>query len=306
MRWRRLMAASACCLCGFPIALRSQFTDPRQYDNSPVGVNEFELAYAHARSNATVDQSQQVVGAKLQLNLGTVTYTRYVGLLGRMAWVQASLPIAALSGEVNGTTIHGSVAGTGDSEYQAAVLLKGGPALSVAEFAKFNPTSTVGVSLTIAAPTGSYDANRVLNLGADRWSFKPEFAYSLPFGTGQRWELNAYANVYFYTDNTSYKGVEVLSQRGLGGLEGHISYSFNDNIWLALDTRYSFRGETVVDGVNQNDSQQNFILGTQLNINLNARNSVTVGVAGVLVHVNGPSETGVTVRYDYSWGGGLK
>jgi hypothetical protein len=203
------MAASACCLCGFPMALRSQFTDPRQYDNSPVGINELELAYAHVRSNATVDQSQQIVGAKLQLNLGTITYTRYVGSLGRMAWVQASVPIAVLSGEVTGTTIHGSVAGAGDSAYQAAVLLKGGPALSVAEFAKFNPTSTVGVSLTMTAPTGLYDSNKVLKLGADRWSFKPEFAYSLPFGAGQRWELNAYANVHFYTDNTAYKGVQV-------------------------------------------------------------------------------------------------
>lgn len=47
------------------------------------------------------------------------------------------------------------------------------------------------------------------------------------------------------------------------GLEGRISYSFTNSLWASLDTRYCFRGSTSVDGVNQNDAQQNFILGSE-------------------------------------------
>ena len=30
----------------------AQFTDPRTYDNSPVGINQLELSYAYAHANA--------------------------------------------------------------------------------------------------------------------------------------------------------------------------------------------------------------------------------------------------------------
>jgi hypothetical protein len=72
----------------------------------------------------------------------------------------------------------------------------------------------------------------------------------------------------------SYHRKEILRQQPLPGVEGHISYSFNNSIWASLDTRYSFRGTTIVDGVPQNNAQQNFILGSELNISFNPRNSL--------------------------------
>ena len=98
-----------------------------------------------------------------------------------MAWVAPSIPIAGLNGSISGTPVKGSVVGAGDSSLEMALLLKGGPALSVPEFENYQPTTTIGVSLGITTPTGLYDSNKVLNLGSDRWSFKPEFAVSWPF-----------------------------------------------------------------------------------------------------------------------------
>jgi len=105
------------------------------------------------------------------------------------------------------------------------MLLKGGPALSVAQFEDYKPTTSLGLSLTITGPTGLYHPDNILNLGSDRWSFKPEIALSHPFGPAQRSEIDAYANVYFYTGNTSYHGTEILRQQPLPGVEGHISHS---------------------------------------------------------------------------------
>jgi len=189
----------------------------------------------------------------------------------------------------------------GDSSYSLAMLLKGGPALSVAQFEHYEPTTTLGASLTITAPTGLYNPNKILNLGSDRWSFKPEIALSHPFGPEQKWVFDCYGSVYFYTDNTTYHGKELLRQEPLPGVEGHISYSFNGSIWASLDTRYSFRGTTIVDGVPQNNAQQNFILGTEVNVSLNARNSLVFEFAKAPVHNNGQALTGFSVRYDYTW-----
>jgi hypothetical protein len=279
----------------------SQFNDARAYENTPVATNQLELGYTYVHSNTSLDTSLVVTGAKLNVNQGIVDYTRYFGFFHRLMWVEAGLPVAGLSGSISGTNIQGSTTGAGDSSYSVAMLLKGGPALSVQQFEHYQPATTLGLSLTMTAPTGSYQSNKILNLGADRWSFKPELAWSHPFGHEQKWQFDAYGNVSFYTDNTSYHGKEILGQGPLPGIEGHLSYSFNDNIWASLDTRYSFRGTTTLDGVSQDNAQQNFVLGTEMNISLNPQNTLILEFAKALVHNNGPALVGFSVRYDYTW-----
>ena len=286
--------------------LYGQFTDPRYYDNTPVGVNQIELDYSYSRANASIDTSLIVAGAELHLNQGTVRYTRYFSLVHRTAWVQALVPISGLDGSVSGTDISRSITGAGDSSYELTMLLKGGPALGVAQFASYRPTTSVGVSITITAPTGLYNADKVLNLGSDRWSFKPEIGISHPFGPKQKWVADGYANVSFFTDNTSYEGAEILRQQALPGLEGHVSYGFSSNLWIAFDTRYSFRGDTYVNGVDQRNGQQNLVLGSEMNVALSPRNTLVVVFAKNVVHQNGPAYTGFSVKYVYSWGKGYK
>ena len=253
-----------CCLAvavlHLPGQAGAQFTDAHAYDNTPVRTNQIELSYANVHANSSIDTSLIITGAKLNLNQGMISYTRYFGLFNRTMWVEAGIPIAGLSGSVSGTRIQGSINGAGDSSYQAAMLVKGGPALTVEQFENYKPTTTLGVSFTLTAPSGQYNANKVLNLGSDRWLFKPEIALSQPFGPEQKWLVDAYANAYFYTDNTSYHGREILHEQPLPGFEGELSYSFNDRVWVSFDTRYSFRGTTFVNGVDQNNGQQNFIL----------------------------------------------
>lgn len=303
-RTRPLFICLALAVLHQPDQACAQFTDPRTYENAPVGTNQIELGYAYARANTSIDTSLVVAGAQLDLHEGTLGYTRYFGWLHRVMWVEAAIPFARLGGSIGGTNIHGSTGGAGDSSYAVSMLLKGGPALSEAQFEGYTPRTTLGVSVAVTAPTGSYDPARILNLGADRWSFKPEIALSHPFGPGHKWAFDVYGNVYWYTDNTSYRGREVLRQEPLVGLEAHISYSFSDRIWTSLDTRYSGRAATLIDGVNQNNPQQNFVLGSETNISLTPRSSLVVAFGKALVHRNGPAVTGVAVKYDYTWGTG--
>jgi hypothetical protein len=296
--------SSSAWLCPFYAPLYAQFTEAHNYDNTPIGVNQFELAYAYAHANASIDTSLVVQGAKFNLNQGSISYARYFGFVHRLVWVEATVPLAGLGGSVSGTTVQGSTTGVGDSSYSLAMLLKGGPALSVEQFADYKPTATVGISLSMSAPTGQYNPNQLLNLGSGRWSFKPEIALSHPFGPEQKWQLDAYANTCFFTDNTSYHGTEILRQQPLPGIEGHISYSLSNSLWVSFDTRYSFRGSTLVNGENQNNAQQNFILGSEVNVSLNRRSWLVFEFDKALVHTNGPALTGFAVRYNFTWGKG--
>jgi len=301
---RLLFVCFSLALLPSPGRVYAQFTDPHNYDNTPTGTNQLECVYAYGHGNSSIDTSLIVTGASVSLNQGSIGYTHYFGLAHHIFWVKASLPFVGLSGSVAGTNIHSSITGVGDSSYEVAALLKGGPALSVAQFESYKPTTTVGISLVITAPSGLYNSNKLLNLGSDRWSFKPEIAISHPFGREQKWEAEGHANASFFTDNTSYHGVEILRQQPLPGLEGHVSYSFIDSLWASLDVRYSFRGTTFVNGLNQNNAQQNFSLGSEVSVSLNPRNSLVFEFDKALVHQNGPAVAGFAVKYNYTWGKG--
>jgi hypothetical protein len=114
-------------------------------------------------------------------------------------------------------------------------------------------------------------------------------------------EVDGYINAYFFTDNTSFLGMEILHQEPLPGLEAHLSYSITPSFCMSLDTRYAFRGETVVDGLEQNSSQQNLTLGTEASWAPNSHNSLDIVFAKALVRRNAPAFTGVSVSYVYSW-----
>jgi hypothetical protein len=304
--FKRLLVCAALIVVGCRDLLRAQFTDPRTYTNSPVGINQLTLGYAFAHANASIDSSLVIAGAKLNLNVGILDYTRGVNFFHRFAWLEASVPIAGLNGAVTGTAVQGSVTGAGDSSYVFGTLLKGGPALSLQEFPTYVPMTTFGVSVTITAPTGLYDANKILNLGSHRWSFKPEIAVSHPFGPNHNWEIDGYANAYFFTENTTYHGREILRQEPLTGLEGHLSYSFTDSVWASVDARYAFRGDSLVDGADQHNSQQYITVGSEVRVSLSPQHSLLFSFAKAVLYQNAPASTAFATKYIYTWGKGYK
>jgi hypothetical protein len=300
---RSFAAVAAIATSCFPGVVCGQFTDPRTYTPGAVGANDLEFDYTYARTNASIDTSLVVGSGILELNKGDLSYTYNFGLLGHFAWISATVPFASLRGYIAESNISGSTTGFGDSSVELAALLMGGEALNAAELATRERTTSVGVSMTVTVPTGQYNTDKVLNLGTHRWSFKPEIGVAYPFGPDQKWEVDGYLNVYFFTDNTAYRGIEVLRQEPLPGVEGHLSYTFSPILWASLDTRYGFRGETVVDGLAQNNSQENLMVGTEAHWLPNSHNSLGLVFAKALVHTNAPNYTGVVVKYVYSWGG---
>jgi hypothetical protein len=299
---RLLLAITVITISSFPRPLHAQFTDPRTYTPGLVGVNDLEFDYTYARQNASIDTSLVVGSENLELNKGDISYTHNFDFLGHFAWVNATIPFASLSGYIAETNLSGSSTGFGDSSFELAGVLKGGRVLSAAELATHERTTSVGISLTVTVPTGEYNADKVLNLGTHRWSFKPEIGVAYPFGPEQRWQLDGYVNASFFTDNTAYRGVEVLRQETLPGVEAHISYTFGHTFWASLDTRYAFRGQTSIDGLAQNNPQENLIVGTEAHWLPDSHNSLGIVFARALVHKNAPNYTGVVVKYVYSWG----
>jgi len=74
-----------------------------------------------------------------------------------------------------------------------------------------------------------YDPTKLINLGANRWAFKPELGLSRRWG---HWVLDAYGGVWFFTENPEFfsrnayvPGVQTQTQDPAVVLETHLSYA---------------------------------------------------------------------------------
>jgi len=160
----------------------------------------------------------------------------------------------------------------------------------------------VGASLQVSAPAGQYDGSRLVNLGTNRWSFKPELGVSKALG---RLTLEGTAAVTLFTDNDDFYQGKSRSQDPLYSFQAHVIYSFRSGVWGALDAIYFTGGRTTVDDELRNDLQQNWRVGATLAFPVNVRNSVKLyGSSGVSART-GNSFDLLGIAWQYRWGGGL-
>jgi Putative MetA-pathway of phenol degradation len=74
------------------------------------------------------------------------------------------------------------VDGFADPAFRLSMNFVGAPALTAAEFKNYRQDLIFGMSLRVTAPLGQYDAEKLVNIGTNRWSFKPEIGLSKAFG----------------------------------------------------------------------------------------------------------------------------
>jgi outer membrane putative beta-barrel porin/alpha-amylase len=154
----------------------------------------------------------------------------------------------------------------------------------------------------VTAPLGQYDPDRLVNLGTNRWSFRPEFGFSKALG---HWILEGTGAVNLYTDNDNFFGGQHRSQEPLYAAQGHVIYSFGRGAWIALDATYYTGGRTTLDGVEGNDLQSNSRFGLTGALPVNRKNSIKLYASnGVYTRV-GQNFLIAGVGWNYRWGGGI-
>ena len=155
------------------------------------------------------------------------------------------------------------------------------------------------MSLTVAPPLGQYDPVKLVNLGANRWGFKPEAGISHLVGN---WTIDGYAGVWMFTANDKYfTGSSIRTQRPIYAFQAHGSYTFKPRLWLAFDTTWYTGGQTVVDGVETGVLQRSTRLGATLSIPLMRQQSVKVAVSKGAATRAGADFTTVSAAWQISW-----
>jgi hypothetical protein len=152
------------------------------------------------------------------------------------------------------------------------VGLLGSPALTRNRLERAPRRTAVGTTLTIVAPLGQYDSGQLVNLGYNRWAFKPEIGITQPAGG---FVLECYAGSWLFTTNHEYfPGRAQRRQEPIVSVQGHIGYSLASRAWLALDGTWFEGGTTEVDGRSSPDRQDNVRLGGTLSVSVMKGHSI--------------------------------
>ena len=283
--------------------VEAQDLEPRAYSNSPVGLNFLILGYGYSHGDVAFDTSVPIEDAKLTVHGTFLAYARALDVFGRAGKLDVVLPYAWLSGTalVAGQLRERDVSGFGDPRVRLSVLLYGAPALSLTEFSEYTPDLIVGASLAVSAPLGQYDSDKLVNIGTNRWSVKPELGISKTLGA---LTLELDTSVTFYTTNDDFFGGRTLKRDPLFAMQGHAIYQTRWGIWGALDATYYTGGRTTIDG-QRAEPDKNLRVGGTIAIPLDRRNSLKLyGSTGAISRAGGSFDA-IGIAWQYRWGGGL-
>ena len=303
-------AAAAALVLAFAGNACAQQLEPRAYANLPIGLNFLLVGYAHSQGDVLADPSVPVSDANAKVDALVLGYVRSFDVWGKSASVGLVLPYGQVSasGQIStsGQTAPQSASvtrsGFGDPALRLAVNLYGAPALTPEQFRAYTQDTIVGTSLVVTAPWGQYDGSKLVNIGTNRWSFKPEIGVSQALGP---WILEGAFGVTFFTDNADFFGGHTRKQDPLYAAQAHVIYYFNPGLWGALDLTYYAGGRTSVDGALNNDLQQNSRWGATLGKSLDLRNSLKAYVSsGVTARTGSKFNTG-GIAWQHLWGAGL-
>ncbi len=280
-----------------------QELEPRSYVNTPVGMNFLIAGYGYTRGDLVFSAASAIKDAEIETHSAFLGYVRALDVWGRSAKVTLVLPFGDASGTAQqaGQERERHVSGLADPRARFSVNLYGAPALSMEEFQHYRPDLIVGASLEVSPPLGQYDSDKVVNLGTNRWSLKPEVGASKDFGPVT---LEASAAVTFFTPNNDFLGGKTLEQEPLFSAQAHLIYQFPLGIWAALDGTYYAGGRTTIDG-NRGDNLQHARLGLTVSLPVNRYNSIKLyGSTGVYSR-SGSSFDALGIAWQVRWGGGL-
>jgi len=300
----RTLVLGACALLAASLSARAQDIEPRAYSNAPVGVNFAIVGLAGTRGGVAFDPTSDLKDPNLKTESLVFAYVRTLELWGKSAKFDAILPYAALDGTATfrGGPVERHVDGLVDPRLRLSVNFFGAPALGLKEFRNYRQDLIVGASLQVGVPLGQYDATRLVNLGNNRWLFKPELGASQALGA---WSLEGKLAANLYTDNKDFFGGQRRAQDNIYSLQGNVIYSFANGAWASADVTWYEGGRTTLNGVRGNDLQQNWRVGATLAWPVDARNSIKLYASSGVSARTGNNYDGLGIAWQHRWGAGL-
>lgn len=262
-----VVAASLACSGG----LSAQELEPRRWGHLPIGSSFAGLGYIRTEGDIGFDPVLRLTDVEVEMDTAALKYIHTFELFEKSArfdLVQAYQE-GTWSGLLDGEPASAERSGFTDTALRFAINLFGAPPLETAEFMKYRAgrecDTIIGAGLTVTLPTGEYFNDKLINLGENRYSVRPQIGVVHERG---KWSFEFTGATWFYSDNDDFVGDKELVQDPLFTMQGHVIHTFRPGLWLGASIGYDFGGQNTIDGDEKDDRKEIFSWGVTCGVSV--------------------------------------
>jgi hypothetical protein len=299
------------CVCIFFVlglslsCLAQELEEPRRWTHLPIGTNYVGGSYIYSDADIYSDPVLQIQDAKMKMNTWAFQYVRTFELFRRSARVDFTqcFQQGRWKGLVSGVPQSTKRSGLSDSLLRFAVDLYGAPPLERKEFAayraKVDVETIIGAALIVQLPTGQYYADKLINLGTNRFTFRPQIGVLHNSG---KWSMDFTGTVWLYTDNDNFFNGSKLKQDPLYSGQADLVYTFRPGLWVSAGGGYFYGGESTVNGTEENDKRKSLAWALSLGYPVARRLGVKVAYLGNRTQRSiGQDSDSIALAFSFFW-----
>ena len=262
---RKIAAGAALvgALAGWPgSAAFAQELEPRRWSHLPIGQNFANLTYARTGGDISFDPELGIEDAEFDLDTVLAGYVRSFALFDSSARIEIrqAWQHGVWEGVVNGVPTRVERNGLSDTFVRLAINLAGAPPLAGRDFAAYRAANDVetivGAAISVQLPTGEYFEDRLINLGSNRFTIRPQIGVQ---HRRRDWTFEATGSAWIYTDNDNFFNGNRLERDPLFSLDGTIIRTFGAGIWASASAGVGVGGRTTVNEVANDDDRVDFV-----------------------------------------------
>ena len=257
--------------------------EPRLWAHLPLDTNFIGAGYALTQADISFDPVLKIEDGNMDMDSWVAKYIRTFSVLEKTARVEVlqAYQEGHWSGLLNGAPRRIKRSGWSDAVLRLAIDFYGAPALKGEEYARYRaatPVETIlGAGLSVQLPTGDYMHDKLINLGTNRYTFRPQLGV---IHTRGKWSAEATGQVAVYTDNDDFFNGKTLEQDPLYFVNGHLIYMVRPGVWLGVSTGYEYGGRSTVDDARNDDLKQNLLWALSVGFPVHSHIGIKMGYIG--------------------------
>lgn len=279
--------------------------EPRRWAHLPINTNFLGAAYAYTEADIGLDPVLKLEDVQVKMDTWAAKYIRTFSLWDKTARLDIlqAYQEGRWTGLLDGTFKKVNRSGWSDTLLRFAINLYGAPPLEGEAYAKYRAAkdveTIVGAGLSVQLPTGDYLDDKLINLGTNRFTFRPQIGVIHARG---KVSLEATGFVALHTDNEDFFNGKRLAQEPLYVINGHLVYTFRPGVWAGASAGYDYGGRSTVDGVEKDDRKQDLIWALSFGFPVNRSLGIKLGyLANRTQESTGTDADTFTVGFSTFW-----
>jgi hypothetical protein len=261
----------------------AQDIEPRRWTHLPVGMNILGLAAIRTDGDVAFDPVLELEDVTVDRKTVIASFLHAFELFGQSARFDLRVPYmdARWEGLLAGQPASAEREGFADPRLRLSVNFLGAPALQGKAYREYRAShrvhTTAGAALSVSLPLGEYKEDKLLNLGGNRYVFRPQLGFLHARG---QWSFEMTGSVFLYTENDEFLGGNRREQNPLYEFQGHVVYTAPEQWWISVGAAHERGGQSSINGESKDDERRDMLYGISAGLPLGASSSLKLAYVG--------------------------